>query len=33
MVTVTQSAIAKLREMQQDQPEKGAFRVVLIGFG
>ena len=33
MVTVSESAQAKLREMQQEQPERSAFRLVFKGFG
>jgi len=33
MVTVTSSAADKLREMQQEQPDKSSFRVVFKGFG
>lgn len=33
MVTVTESALGKLRELQQAEPDKGAFRIVFKGFG
>jgi len=33
MVSVTDSALNKLREMRQEDPSKGAFRVIFKGFG
>jgi hypothetical protein len=33
MVVVTESAVGKLRELQQEVSSKGAFRVVFKGFG
>jgi hypothetical protein len=33
MVTVTENAVTKLRELQIEHPDKSAFRVVFKGFG
>lgn len=33
MVTLTDSAAQKLREMLNEAPDKSAFRVVFKGFG
>ena len=33
MVTVTDNAMTKLRELQSEHPDKTAFRVVFKGFG
>jgi len=33
MLAVTPSAITKLKQMCEEQPDKGAFRVVFKGHG
>jgi hypothetical protein len=33
VVNITESAVSKLREMQEEVPDKGAFRVIFKGFG
>jgi Fe-S cluster assembly iron-binding protein IscA len=33
MVSITDNAVTKLNEMKQEDPSKGAFRVVFKGFG
>lgn len=33
MVNLTPGAAGKLREMQNEHPERSAFRVVFRGFG